>query len=138
MKKRFELWTEYQTIQFQPRRYVGSSVYELLEKSRRLIEEIFMESVSIYDDPKNQQIGRNLAALVLKKFEYNEEDEIGTIDKFKNSGLRIIESSILPITFSTSRSPVGGSEWSRSNFENEMTFVEGFIEYMKSNRKNKK
>lgn len=134
MKKRFELWTEYQEIMFEPRRFVGCSVYELSQGTKNLLKEIYSDPVSIYDNPKNQEIGRNLGELVLKQFEYNPGDEIGTIDQRVSSGLRSIESLLFPIFYSTSREPIEVPGRSPLNYQNELTFAKGFIEYLSRTR----
>ena len=79
MKKRFEIWSEYQEIMFEPRSFVGCSVYDCSKREKEPLTEV-MERGSLGNNPENQNMGKNLAELVLRQFEFNEGDEIGTID----------------------------------------------------------
>ncbi len=137
MKKRFEIWSEYQEIMFEPRSFVGCSVYDCSKREKEPLTEV-MERGSLGNNPENQNIGKNLAELVLKQFKFNEGDEIGTIDRRESSGLRSIGSYLLmPIFYSTSRNPVQGPRCKLGSYRNEVTFVNGFIDYLESHKQSK-
>ena len=73
--KLFEIWAEYQTIMYSPRYFVGCSVYD--ENSQKPIDEIMLHANLPYSDyAKREEIGKNLAQLVLENHPFVEGDQI--------------------------------------------------------------